>query len=119
MESLAIAAALLVAYGAVSGRLASTVVTAPMAFVAAGLLLGDGGGAADDAGLGRLPVAAGGQPPLSLAGRVRPRATASADHALDHRNSSHRMHWFSETRVQPGAGARGENDESNPFGSLG
>ncbi len=43
MESVAIAAALLVAYGVVSRRLESTLVTGPMAFVAAGLLLGDGG----------------------------------------------------------------------------
>jgi NhaP-type Na+/H+ or K+/H+ antiporter len=43
MQSLAIAAALIVAYGAVSRRLQSTLVSGPMAFVTAGLLLGDGG----------------------------------------------------------------------------
>jgi NhaP-type Na+/H+ and K+/H+ antiporter len=43
VESVAIAAALFVAYGVVSRRLESTLVTGPMAFVAAGLLLGDGG----------------------------------------------------------------------------
>lgn len=43
MPSVAIAAALVVAYGVVSRRLESTLVTGPMAFVAAGLLLGDGG----------------------------------------------------------------------------
>ena len=43
MQSVAIAAALVVAYGVVSRRLASTLITGPMAFVAAGLLLGDGG----------------------------------------------------------------------------
>lgn len=43
MESLAVAAALVIAYGAVSRRVETTVVTAPMLFVAAGLLLGDGG----------------------------------------------------------------------------
>lgn len=51
MESVAIAAALVVAYGAVSRRLASTLVTGPMAFVAAGLLLGDGGLGVLDLGL--------------------------------------------------------------------
>lgn len=43
MVSLASAAALVVAYGVASRRLESTLVTGPMAFVAAGLLLGDGG----------------------------------------------------------------------------
>ncbi len=43
MESLAIAAALVIGYGAVSRRLRTTVVTPPMIFVAAGLLLGEGG----------------------------------------------------------------------------
>jgi NhaP-type Na+/H+ or K+/H+ antiporter len=43
MQSVAIAAALVVAYGVVSRRLESTLITGPMAFVAAGLLLGDGG----------------------------------------------------------------------------
>jgi NhaP-type Na+/H+ or K+/H+ antiporter len=43
VESVAIDAALFVAYGVVSRRLESTLVTGPMAFVAAGLLLGDGG----------------------------------------------------------------------------
>lgn len=43
MQSLAIAATLVVAYGAVSKRLATTVVTPPMLFVGAGLLLGEGG----------------------------------------------------------------------------
>jgi NhaP-type Na+/H+ or K+/H+ antiporter len=43
MQSVAIAAALVVAYGLVSRRLATTPVTGPMAFVGAGLLLGEGG----------------------------------------------------------------------------
>lgn len=51
MESLAIAAALVIAYGAVSRRLDATVVTPPMLFVAAGLLLGDGGLQVLDLGL--------------------------------------------------------------------
>ena len=51
MQSVAIAAALVVAYGTVSRRLTTTVVTGPMAFVAAGLLLGDGGLEVLDLGL--------------------------------------------------------------------
>ena len=51
MESVAIAAALVVAYGVVSRRLESTLVTGPMAFVAAGLLLGDAGLGVLDLGL--------------------------------------------------------------------
>ncbi|MBW3605869.1 MAG: hypothetical protein KY460_13385, partial [Actinobacteria bacterium] len=47
----AIAAALVLVYGAVSRRLTSTVVTAPMLFVAAGLVLGDGGLGILDLGL--------------------------------------------------------------------
>ena len=43
MESLALAAALVIAYGAMSRRLDTTVVTPPMLFVGAGLVLGDGG----------------------------------------------------------------------------
>lgn len=56
MESVAIAAALVVAYGAVSRRLASTLVTGPTAFVAAGLLLGDGGLGVLDLGLDETGV---------------------------------------------------------------
>lgn len=46
-------------------------------------------------------------------------AGSSADHALDHGNAGNGMQGFGDQRVQTGAGARGKNDQPNPFGSSG
>jgi hypothetical protein len=79
-------------------------------------ILHDGDGVCD---IGKLADRTGGVRTDDQDEFVRARASPSTDHTLDHGNPGDRMQWFGEQRVQPGAGARGKNDESNPFGSSG